>query len=727
MSTRKIETEIVLGGEKDFNRAMTEVNSNLKNLRSDMNAVTAEFDGNEKGVEALTAKQKVLDDTVAQQAAKVDALRQRYDHLAKTTGENSAATDKARQAMNAAIVAQQKAAKAARENQQALDAAAKAANTYTPVTQRAANAVTQFTGRVKGMVSDVAEGAHQVPGLGEALDVVSVAAKGARGAVHAAGTAVKGMGTATVAAGKAAAAGAKELASLTAGAAKLFAALTAAAGTVGTVAIGSMVSFAKEAADAAKAAADAGEPLTESQQKWLAYSESLSTLDAATASAKAALGGVLLPVLGDLSTQGAEFLNGFAADMEAAGNDTAAQTQVITDYLRKGAQMIKEQLPEYASAAKDILSALTEGLADASPDLIDIGLDLVMELLDGVVSASPKMTEGAVKVLNKLVAGLGDRAPELTKAALSMIEVLLSGLTQGGPSMVDGARDIVLALLQGLAEEGPELLDMGMDLMEELLNGIIDSAPEIGASALTLIQSLMQGLTERGPDLVTSAVQMVSDLVSGLAQASPQLIPAAVQLVGQLLTSLVGAAPQLMEAGIELVFGIISGIVNSLGNIAESVDQIVSTFGEALSNSDNKFLAFGGNMIKGIWNGIKNTTQWLYRKLTEWVTDVVQWLKDKLGIKSPSKVMADEVGYWMARGIGAGFVSEMPNVHDQMDDAIDTSFDVPNLGTNRRGRSIAVKGAGGKVVNLTIYTQRLTDADIEMLLELVNRKFGEAV
>lgn len=716
MPTRKIETEISLKGEKEFNDAMKALNANFANLKSDMNAVTAEFDGNEKGVEALTAKQKVLDDTVAQHDAKVDALRQRYDHLTASQKAESAEMDDVTQQLNAAIVAQQKAAKAARENQQALDAAAKAANTYTPVTRRAANAVTQFAGRVKGMVSDVAEGAHQVPGLGEALDVVSVAAKVTRGTVHAAGTAVKGMGTAAVAAGKAAVTGAK-----------MFAALTAAAGTVGTVAIGSMVSFAKEAADAAKAAADAGEPLTESQQKWLAYSESLSTLDAATASAKAALGGVLLPVLEDLSTQGAEFLSDFAADMEAAGDDTAAQTQVITDYLRKGAQMIKEQLPEYASAAKDILSALTEGLADASPELIDIGLDLVMELLDGVVSASPKMTEGAVKVLNKLVAGLGDRAPELTKAALSMIEVLLSGLTQGGPSMVDGARDIVLALLQGLAEEGPELLDMGMDLMEELLNGIIDSAPEIGASALTLIQSLMQGLMERGPDLVTSAVQMVSDLVSGLAQAAPQLIPAAVQLVGQLLTSLVGAAPQLMEAGIELVFGIISGIVNSLGNIAESVDQIVSTFGEALSNSDNKFLEFGGNMIKGIWNGIKNTTQWLYSKLTEWVTDVVQWLKDKLGIKSPSKVMADEVGYWMARGIGAGFVSEMPNVHDQMDDAIDTSFDVPNLGTNRRGRSIAVKGVGGKVVNLTIYTQRLTDADIEMLLELVNRKFGEAV
>ena len=33
--------------------------------------------------------------------------------------------------------------------------------------------------------------------------------------------------------------------------------------------------------------------------------------------------------------------------------------------------------------------------------------------------------------------------------------------------------------------------------------------------------------------------------------------------------------------------------------------------------------------------------------------------------------------------------------------------------------------AGGKTVNLTIYTQKLTDADISMLLNLVNEKLGE--
>lgn len=97
----------------------------------------------------------------------------------------------------------------------------------------------------------------------------------------------------------------------------------------------------------------------------------------------------------------------------------------------------------------------------------------------------------------------------------------------------------------------------------------------------------------------------------------------------------------------------------------------------------------------------------------------------KSTIKSPSKVMEQEVGIWMARGIGSGFTKEMRLVNAQMADAIDTSFDVPQLNGSRRARNVAVTTAGGKTVNLTIYTQKLTDADISMLLNLVNEKLGE--
>ena len=123
MAVREIGTDIKLSGEKEFNDGMKAINSNLKTLKSDMAAVSATFEDNANSVEALTAKNKILQDTVDQQRVKVDALRQMYEKVAAASGENSAAADKWKQQLNNATVALVKEEKALRQNNEALEKA----------------------------------------------------------------------------------------------------------------------------------------------------------------------------------------------------------------------------------------------------------------------------------------------------------------------------------------------------------------------------------------------------------------------------------------------------------------------------------------------------------------------------------------------------------------------------------------------------------------------------
>ena len=105
MATRTIGTDIKLTGEKEFNAGMKAINSNLKNLRTDMAVLSAEFDGNAESMEALTRKEQLLGESIAQHEAKVDALRQMYEKQKDTYGENSSAADKYKQQLNQATVA----------------------------------------------------------------------------------------------------------------------------------------------------------------------------------------------------------------------------------------------------------------------------------------------------------------------------------------------------------------------------------------------------------------------------------------------------------------------------------------------------------------------------------------------------------------------------------------------------------------------------------------------
>lgn len=102
MATRVISTSIKLDGEAEFKKQLSEVNSNLKTMDSQMKLVTEEFKGQANTAEALTAKQKVLTGQIDQQEEKVKKLRQAVEEASEAYGENDRRVDGYKQSLNRA-------------------------------------------------------------------------------------------------------------------------------------------------------------------------------------------------------------------------------------------------------------------------------------------------------------------------------------------------------------------------------------------------------------------------------------------------------------------------------------------------------------------------------------------------------------------------------------------------------------------------------------------------
>ena len=102
MATRTITTRLAVDGETEFKRSLSEANSNLKVMRSEMSLVDAEFKGQANSMDALTAKNKILRREQEQQVEKVKALERAVKDAADAYGENDKRTDNYRQQLNRA-------------------------------------------------------------------------------------------------------------------------------------------------------------------------------------------------------------------------------------------------------------------------------------------------------------------------------------------------------------------------------------------------------------------------------------------------------------------------------------------------------------------------------------------------------------------------------------------------------------------------------------------------
>lgn len=84
--------KIGVEGEKEFKNALREINQNFKVLGSEMNLVTSQFDKQDKSLQAVTARNEVLNKEIDAQKDKVKTLESALKNAAESFGENDKRT-----------------------------------------------------------------------------------------------------------------------------------------------------------------------------------------------------------------------------------------------------------------------------------------------------------------------------------------------------------------------------------------------------------------------------------------------------------------------------------------------------------------------------------------------------------------------------------------------------------------------------------------------------------
>ncbi len=112
--------------------------------------------------------------------------------------------------------------------------------------------------------------------------------------------------------------------------------------------------------------------------------------------------------------------------------------------------------------------------------------------------------------------------------------------------------------------------------------------------------------------------------------------------------------------------------------------QIITALVKGFTGSIGEMAKVGGNLIKGLWQGISDAGAWLWSKISGFFGGVVDKIKNFFGIHSPSELFAG-IGQNMGEGIGVGFEQAMEQVSRDMQSAIPTNLGGMTVGVNGTG------------------------------------------
>ena len=470
MATRKIDTELSLTGEKEFNDQMKAVNNSLKTTRSEMAVVTAEFGKNSTKIKALTAEHKILKQTLEDQKAKEKALSDQLKAAEQAYGKNSAQAQKYRQELNQARAAVINTENALQANTKAMltqNAAAKALGKTFSAVAKGALAVTKATGKliVGGTVGAlVAAGGAAV-----------VAAKG-----------FQQLGKFAVEAAQAKGDDGKPLYAQYAQLGENLEGLKTASGAA-KAALGSLLLPALESLS------------TEGTQFLNDFSAAMAETGGDTEKMGAVVGDFLAKGVQQISAKLPQYLQMGGDIITALGGGIAANLDTIL------------------ASAGEILQTLIDGLISAAPDIGTAAVDVVMSLVGFLIENAPELLSAGLDLLNNVITGITNALPELIPAAVQMISQLLMALVQNAPQLVASGLELILALVQGLIEALPELIIAAGEAVKALVQGFEEKAEDIVNIGKNAVEKIKEGIAHAWESLKAWFKGIWDSLFGGLS------------------------------------------------------------------------------------------------------------------------------------------------------------------------------------------------------------------
>ena len=296
--------------------------------------------------------------------------------------------------------------------------------------------------------------------------------------------------------------------------------------------------------------------------------------------------------------------------------------------------------------------------------LIAAGSDKLKELAQEANDVGYVLSDSTISALSDGQDSL-DRFSKSTQAAKNAIGAfLLPSLA----SIADGGTGVVSAFTTALNATGAThaALFAGKNAAMEFLAGVIEAAPEMAMGAGEIISDLAVDIVEMAPQLIELGLVVLEALVEGISENTDALIPAVVNAIITITMALINHIPDLIAAAGQLIVALASGLIQAIPQLVMAIPELIGALLTGLAEAFVSFVDVGVNMVRGIIDGIKDSIGWVKQKISEWVGEVVGFFKDMLGIASPSKVMADQVGEQMAAGVGEGFADGLSDVENDM-------------------------------------------------------------
>lgn len=327
--------------------------------------------------------------------------------------------------------------------------------------------------------------------------------------------------------------------------------------------------------------------------------EASSTISGSIASMKGAWQN-LLTGMGDDTQDFGALIDQFVASVGTVGENLLPRIEIVLGGVVK---LVQGLAPKIIEKIPELVSQLLPSIITASVSLVQAIVAVIPDLINAIVEQIPAFVQGLVQIITALVQALPTIIPALiqafTNSGSEMLDGLTTGLREKIPEFLSNALPMLVDFTAELSNNIGLLVDAGLDLIVGLCEGIIDSLPVLIENIPQIVINICSIINENAPKLIVTAIHLIGQLILGIIKAIPTLIANVPKIIEAIVSVI--TAFNWVNLGGNVVKGITEGIKNLPANLKGFAQN-------AVNNIKNAFTGGGiGGVVSNVFNGIKTS------------------------------------------------------------------------------------------------------------------------
>lgn len=355
----------------------------------------------------------------------------------------------------------------------------------------------------------------------------------------------------------------------------------------------------------------------------------------------------------------------------------------LLPYLEPFAQKISEivtKIGEFANANPRLMATILGVTGAIGALMLVIGpvLMIIGQLMNGfaaatVVAGVLGTTVGAMAlVFVKVIAVIG--------AVIAIGALLIANWDAIKRSAIALWNDVKSSWSTSLNEIKTMAIDLWNDIKTSIANvwnSMKTTATNIFNNIKTVISNIWNNVKSVTSSIWNSIKSTVSSIWNGIKSTATSIFNAIKSFITTSWNNVKSTTTSIWNSIKSSITSILNGIKSTFTNILNAIKNAVKTgmnnvkstmvnimnqAKSAISNMVGRFASVGRNIVNGIANGIKSGASAVINAAANVAKSALNAAKKFLGIHSPSKVMAQEVGRFIPSGMAVGITANIDSL-----------------------------------------------------------------